>query len=197
MGHVPAKLGSGGEVRRQLPPEAQGLGAVLLRLLEPAHRAQQLASVTVAQAQYLAEVRSGGEVGRQLLPDAHGLVEVLLGLLKFTQPLPHLADSEASLRPRGPAVGVLPLDGRKGIVLRDDAAQESSVVFRQDRPLGELPLHHVRGHAPQGGERLLPGFGFILAGLLFRFQGGILGIALLHGLQLTPRRPGYAAHQRQ
>ena len=81
-GHLPAELGSGGEVGRQLLLDAQGLVVVLLRLLEPARRIQQIAAIEVAAGQILAELGSGGEVGRQLLADAQGLVVVLLRLLQ-------------------------------------------------------------------------------------------------------------------
>ncbi len=188
-GQLLAELGHFGEVGRQLLVEAQGLVVGLLRLRQPARGTQHTAPVNVAAGQLPAELGLVGKVGRQLLVEAHGLVKVLLRLLEFTQHVTHRADPQSSLRPHRPAIGVVPLDRGERIVLRDDAAQERPVVLRQHRPLGELPLDHVGGHAPQGGERLLPGLRFVRAGLLFRLQGQVLGVALSRRLLVSSPRP--------
>jgi hypothetical protein len=66
--------------------------------------------------------------------------------------------------------------------MQDDAAQERPLVLRQRRPLGELPFHHLRGHAPQGGERL-----FGVAFGLLRVEPGLIGVGVRRRLGLRAR----------
>src|SRR5262249_42899450 len=84
------------------------------------HSLDQIAPGVWASGQLLAESGGVGEVGRQLLADAQGRVEVRFRLLEFAEPVPHPANADASLGPRRPAVGVVPLDRGERIELGDD-----------------------------------------------------------------------------